>query len=122
MVQLTGMSIFLLAALWFSTARDILTILLFWFGIFYLLAALFVVVVLILTWRALHFKDAVLVYWSLASILYTTLWVLVLRWGLYIYTFDVLSPFIAAVSIGYAIVSIGLSIVGHRRRHVLNQC
>ncbi|MBI4739237.1 hypothetical protein HY772_06815 [Candidatus Woesearchaeota archaeon] len=89
-------------------------LMLFLIGIFYPLAAIFVLVVALLTFRALRSKDLGLAFLCGASILYIVLWIIALQRGIYSYS-EFRTSFLVVVSLAYAVICIGFALVTLRR-------
>jgi hypothetical protein len=112
-VLVVGFAVLLFVVLiWVDAEMTLL--MLFLLGIFYPLAALFVLVVAFLTFRALRSKDPHLAWISAASILYIALWFVTFRRGIYSYS-DFRTSFLVAMSLVYAVICIGFALVALRK-------
>lgn len=117
-VLATGFSMLLFVVLIWRDAQTAL-LLLFMIGLFYPLAALFVLALTFLSFRAIRSKDLKLTCLNGLSILYIVLWIIALQGYLFSYN-EFRVSFIVVASLIYAVIFIGIALATLGRIYIEN--
>lgn len=108
-VLATGFSMLLFVILIWLDAQTVL-LMLFLSGTFYPLAAIYILALTFLIFRAINAKDLKLTYLNVLSVLYIVLWIVALQGYIFDHN-EFRTSFLVIASLIYAVICIGIALV-----------